>query len=74
MRDWLLALAIIAVGAFAGFGLAMGLIHSQDERPRSREASWDQENLKRHDNGCPTAIYTVINGKLIQCPPYSTTE
>jgi hypothetical protein len=29
--------------------------------------SWDQENLKRNDKGCPNAIYIAPNGKLEQC-------
>lgn len=29
--------------------------------------SWDQENLKRNDHGCPTAIYVAPGGKLQQC-------
>ena len=29
--------------------------------------SWDQENLKRGDKGCPTAIFTAPNGNLQQC-------
>lgn len=30
--------------------------------------SWDQENLKRNDAGCPTAIFVAPGGKLAQCP------
>lgn len=29
--------------------------------------SWDQENLKRNDSGCPTAIYVAPHGVLEQC-------
>lgn len=29
--------------------------------------SWDQENLKRSDHGCPTAIYVAPGGNLEQC-------
>lgn len=36
---------------------------------RTRAQSWDQENLKRNDTGCPTAIYIVQDGELILCPP-----
>ena len=32
------------------------------------EQSWDQENLKRHDAGCPTAIYDAPGGVLRICP------
>lgn len=34
--------------------------------------SFDQANLKRNDNGCPTAIYVAPGGVLQQCPPWST--
>jgi hypothetical protein len=30
--------------------------------------SWDQENLKKGDHSCPTAIYIAPNGVLEQCP------
>lgn len=29
--------------------------------------SWDQENLKRDDRGCPTAIFVAPRGELVQC-------
>lgn len=29
--------------------------------------SWDQENLKRNDHGCPTAIFVAPGGNLQQC-------
>jgi hypothetical protein len=29
--------------------------------------SWDQENLKRNDHGCPTAIFIAPHGNLEQC-------
>lgn len=29
--------------------------------------SWDQANLKRHDIGCPTAIFVAPGGDLVQC-------
>lgn len=29
--------------------------------------SWDQENLKRTDSGCPTAIFIAPGGVLEQC-------
>lgn len=32
-----------------------------------RSQSWDQENLKRNDHGCPTAIFIAPDGNLIQC-------
>jgi hypothetical protein len=32
-----------------------------------KSMSWDQENLKRHDVGCPTAIFVAPGGNLEQC-------
>jgi hypothetical protein len=29
--------------------------------------SWDQSNLKRHDAGCPSAIYIAPKGVLVEC-------
>jgi hypothetical protein len=29
--------------------------------------SWDQGTLKRHDVGCPTAVYVAPNGNLVEC-------
>ena len=37
------------------------------ERTDRRAQSWDQENLKRNDKGCPTAIFVAPNGNLTQC-------
>lgn len=36
----------------------------------SHTLDWNQENLKRNDHGCPTAIYIAPppNGILEQCP------
>ena len=39
-----------------------------EEHQRAAQ-SWDQENLKRHDAGCPTAIFVAPHGELQQCPP-----
>lgn len=32
-----------------------------------KSQSWDQENLKKNDSGCPTAIYDAPNGNLRLC-------
>lgn len=49
-----------------------------EESPRPKSESWDQENLKQNDHGCPTAIYIVIHDELVQCgspePPYYPTK
>lgn len=62
MIRWLLGLGILFV--------VIGLIERRPA-PLPKSQSWDQENLKRNDHGCPTSIYTVIDGELVQCPPYS---
>jgi hypothetical protein len=36
---------------------------------RNSSQSWDQENLKRNDHGCPTAVFIAPDGNLVQCPP-----
>jgi hypothetical protein len=43
--------------------------HPEGLPHRPRQLSWDQETLKRSDHGCPTAIYTVVDGELVQCAP-----
>lgn len=35
---------------------------------RTAAQSWDQENLKANDKGCPTAIFIAPGGSLVQCP------
>jgi hypothetical protein len=45
-----------------------GLFQCKGDHPEvTKEQSWDQENLKRHDAGCPTAIYDAPGGNLRQC-------
>jgi hypothetical protein len=41
------------------------------QEQHSPAQSWDQANLKRNDNGCPTGIYYIspATGLLVQCPP-----
>lgn len=55
----LIALSIVAVVALV---LTIGHVAPQPSQ------SWDQENLKRNDHGCPTAVYVAPNGDLHQCP------
>ena len=31
-----------------------------------KSESWDQENLKKNDHGCPTAIFVAPGGELKQ--------
>lgn len=40
-----------------------------DEHAECKSQSWDQENLKKDDHGCPTAVFIAPQGELIQCPP-----
>jgi hypothetical protein len=52
--------------------LTEGGIHMHRYNPHEGEIklqSWDQENLKRNDHGCPTAIYVAPSGELKQCNP-----
>lgn len=73
MRISLLCCALISLSGCASF-LAMAdgcepkwtLGPCKPERPKSM--SWDQDNLKRQDYGCPTAIYVAPGGNLEQCP------
>lgn len=42
---------------------------NEPEQPKiqTKFQSWDQENLKRNDHGCPTAVFIAPNGDLQQC-------
>ena len=35
------------------------IVHQHHETTPPKSESWDQENLKRNDHGCPTAIFFV---------------
>lgn len=65
MIRWLLGIGVL----FVVIGLIERRPVSLPHRPEAQ--SWDQERLKKNDTGCPTSIYTVIDGELVQCPPYS---
>jgi hypothetical protein len=52
-----------------GIMLLMATLFGCVDRIPQKSMSWDQENLKKNDAGCPTAIYIVENGELILCPP-----
>lgn len=39
-----------------------------DSSDMASAQSWDQENLKRYDVGCPTAVFIAPDGNLEQCP------
>jgi hypothetical protein len=57
-----LTLALIMV-------MAIGCSINCQPCPLPKSESWDQENLKNHDVGCPTAIF-IVNPKthlLEQC-------
>jgi hypothetical protein len=53
---------MVAMGLFA---VLCTLFGCATHHPKSM--SWDQENLKRNDKGCPTAIYIAPGGNLEQC-------
>lgn len=59
MKYFLAAFALMVLVAIL-FGCA---------RPSPKSMSWDQENLKRNDHGCPTAIYVAPGGNLEMCKP-----
>lgn len=43
------------------------VVHEHHQNQHHPAQSWDQENLKKNDAGCPTAIYVAPNGELEQC-------
>jgi hypothetical protein len=49
-------------------GLGVYVVYKHVQHTAEKSASWDQENLKRNDHGCPTAVFVAPNGELIQCP------
>ena len=57
---WFIGLALMAVGV-----IILLLVNGCADRTGE---SWDQDNLKRFDRGCPTAIYYGPEAKL--CPTY----
>ena len=61
------AKGVVVEGSFKASPEAAQLNHAKlFNGPKTM--SWDQENLKATDHGCPTAIYIVRNGVLEQCP------
>lgn len=56
-------------GALAALALTAILIALpwRYEAPPAPAQSWDQENLKRNDSGCPTAVFIAPGGNLVQC-------
>lgn len=68
LRTSVRALAFLLL---AGCNCSGGFLNMSDEWCQKHTAaqSWDQENLKAHDSGCPTAIYVNRNGVLALCPP-----
>jgi len=63
--------SFLAVTALLVTGFLIGtVLFGCVQRPlphRDPSASWDQENLKKNDQGCPTAVYVAPNGNLTQC-------
>jgi hypothetical protein len=62
MSRWTYFLLAVALLALVIMLFGCGPSHISSE-------SWSQDNLKRNDTGCPTAIYIVQDGELILCPP-----
>jgi hypothetical protein len=58
---------ILIIASMTGCGLLPPITSMRDDRIPQKSASWDQENLKRHDAGCPTAIFIAPGGVLKQC-------
>lgn len=52
-------LAVVAVWS--------GYLATADYKAARKAQSWDQENLKANDSGCPTAIYIAPRGRLELC-------
>lgn len=66
-----LILALMGASCF-GVMIFWSVMWAHEPRPlpsRNPHQSWDQENLKRNDRGCPSSVYTVIDDELVQCPP-----
>ena len=63
--------SFLAVTALLVTGFLIGtVLFGCVQRPlphRDPSASWDQENLKKNDQGCPTAVYVAPNDNLTQC-------
>jgi len=72
MKSLLVVISIIGAATCAGLAWSA----YQDIRTRSRAQSWDQENLKRNDSGCPRAVYSASTGLMRLCTavdPYRET-
>jgi hypothetical protein len=67
MKKFLIAMAALAFASCAGEP-AYTLPH-QDPA-----LSWDQANLKQHDDGCPSAVFVAPNGVLVQCEMLETSS
>lgn len=47
--------------------VTLGACTTERAAHHSPEQSWDQDNLKRYDMGCPTAVFIAPGGDLVQC-------
>jgi len=68
--SWLVIVAVYAVLILMATACSCngGIRNMSDSWCDAKEAqSWDQANLKRHDIGCPTAIFVAPGGNLEQC-------
>lgn len=63
----LVAGLLVMYGIVFAVGLSIGAF---EENVHAHHASWesyDQENLKKLDAGCPSAVFVAPHGDLIQC-------
>jgi hypothetical protein len=80
LNRWLAAPVLAAALLLAACSCDGGLRNMSDQwceksTPGSAQApleplpsqSWDQANLKRHDVGCPSAVFIAPGGNLEQC-------
>ena len=73
MRTRLLCLALSILSGCGALPPINSKVSDCDTHPSGwcrhyGEQSWSQDNLKRDDNGCPTAIYDAPGGNLRLCP------
>ena len=69
---WIAFFTFLALATCSGCNCLGGIRNMSDEwceRQQPKSASWDQENLKRFDSGCPNAIYIAPGGNLVECEP-----
>lgn len=66
-KFFIAALAASLFSSFAAIGVLYWTLWQNLPAAPVPAQSWDQQNLKRHDSGCPTAIFVAPRGELVQC-------